>query len=459
MKLIRVTFTVVLLLIVGMVWYTSISSVSEVATEYNEYMVLGNKAMEKQHYQEAYMFYEDALKVDKNEKAQDKILLAYQERYNETQEYADLENLISAYNDACSAFVYNTAYYEKAMSLKLADEQYNGALTTYNSAKDYGVLNDAMAEMYTQIKHSYTIKSRGYDEYIESVNGTMIYNIKGNWRWVSDDFKEESKEKYATLSSIGEDDIFYSVTHSGKGEFIDIEDIVRGKPELDIEEAGVYNEGKIPVKYDGEYNYIDLDGKKISGPYKYASTYKNGIAAVMDNSDKWYLVDAEGKPISDVKFDDIVLSNSNICLTGKELDKIIAKKDGIYSVYNADLSGKASDFSFEDVDIITDDQLFAVKSKGKWGYASLDGKIIIEPQYDEAKSFSNGFAGVKKGDEWLLINTKNEVVVDEDFIHIGYVTDEATCVVKHKLSEKKSEQRDVYDILVFNYKDLLFKSE
>ena len=34
---------------------------------------------------------------------------------------------------------------------------------------------------------------------------------------------------------------------------------------------------------------------------------------------------------------------------------------------------------------------------GHWGFADATGKIIINPQFDEAKSFTNGVAWVKTG--------------------------------------------------------------
>jgi len=38
--------------------------------------------------------------------------------------------------------------------------------------------------------------------------------------------------------------------------------------------------------------------------------------------------------------------------------------------------------------------LIAFKNNNKWGFVNEEGKIVIEPQYDNAKSFSYGLAAV-----------------------------------------------------------------
>ena len=39
--------------------------------------------------------------------------------------------------------------------------------------------------------------------------------------------------------------------------------------------------------------------------------------------------------------------------------------------------------------------IFAVRIDGKWGFIDKDGKVVIKPEYVEARSFSNGFADSK----------------------------------------------------------------
>jgi hypothetical protein len=56
--------------------------------------------------------------------------------------------------------------------------------------------------------------------------------------------------------------------------------------------------------------------------------------------------------------------------------------------------------------------LFRVQQKGKWGYIEKSGKTVINPQYEEARNFSEGFANVEIGDRVFFINAKGVVALD-----------------------------------------------
>jgi len=51
-----------------------------------------------------------------------------------------------------------------------------------------------------------------------------------------------------------------------------------------------------------------------------------------------------------------------------------------------------------------------VERDGKWGFADVDGKILIEPRYDEVRRFHDGLAAVRRGKEWNFINERGRYV-------------------------------------------------
>ena len=53
---------------------------------------------------------------------------------------------------------------------------------------------------------------------------------------------------------------------------------------------------------------------------------------------------------------------------------------------------------------------FPMKFGGKWGYINEKGEVVIPLQYEEAKPFSNGKVEVKAGENWLIIDTKGNVI-------------------------------------------------
>ncbi len=53
--------------------------------------------------------------------------------------------------------------------------------------------------------------------------------------------------------------------------------------------------------------------------------------------------------------------------------------------------------------------LHPVLLNGKWGYINTSGNMVIEPRFDEARAFSDGFAAVRQGTNWGYVSqeTKN----------------------------------------------------
>ena len=47
----------------------------------------------------------------------------------------------------------------------------------------------------------------------------------------------------------------------------------------------------------------------------------------------------------------------------------------------------------------------------RWGYIDKTGKIVINPQFDEAGTFSDGLAVVRLGDKFGYIDTSGKIAV------------------------------------------------
>ena len=54
---------------------------------------------------------------------------------------------------------------------------------------------------------------------------------------------------------------------------------------------------------------------------------------------------------------------------------------------------------------ISAQELAVVREDGKVGYIDKSGAYVIEPQYEKAKSFSDGRAAVEQDEMWGFIDT------------------------------------------------------
>lgn len=59
--------------------------------------------------------------------------------------------------------------------------------------------------------------------------------------------------------------------------------------------------------------------------------------------------------------------------------------------------------------------LARVKVGGKWGYIDRTGRFLINPQFEEAGDFSQGLARVKLGGKWGYVDRRGEVVISPQF--------------------------------------------
>ncbi|MBP5515769.1 MAG: TonB family protein [Bacteroidales bacterium] len=74
------------------------------------------------------------------------------------------------------------------------------------------------------------------------------------------------------------------------------------------------------------------------------------------------------------------------------------------------------------------DPLFLVKVNGKYGYIDKTGKMIIEPQFDDAMDFNDGMAAVQIGDKWGYINTNGKIAIKPQYVFTSSFYDDCACV-------------------------------
>lgn len=98
-------------------------------------------------------------------------------------------------------------------------------------------------------------------------------------------------------------------------------------------------------------------------------------------------------------------------------------KDSIPYIIN----DKQETLSLEAYDSIVPyfDDYLIVKKNGLFGYITNTGKVLIEPQFDEAYPFSMNMAVVKKQNKTYIINYSNEILYEfsDGITSIGYFSD------------------------------------
>src|SRR4030042_1078127 len=63
----------------------------------------------------------------------------------------------------------------------------------------------------------------------------------------------------------------------------------------------------------------------------------------------------------------------------------------------------------------TEKLLYPIVQKGKWGYIDKSGTIVITPQFDKVRFFSDSLAVVRIGVKWGYIDTSGKIVITPKF--------------------------------------------
>jgi hypothetical protein len=208
-----------------------------------------------------------------------------------------------------------------------------------------------------------------------------------------------------------------------------------------------------PINSGGKYGFIDKDGKFIINPqFSEVSIFRNGLSLVktLGDNPKWGYINAEGKFIiapnyksASIFSDDIawvvndnsepqaIDKNGQILFTLQNAEVVKIFKDGLAAFSVVDSAGTKWGFVNKKGEIIINPQfinthsfsngLCAVQnSDGKWGFINEEGKIVINYQFDQVKDFTKTNAIVKLGSKAGLINSKGKFIINPQFSDMNY---------------------------------------
>ena len=150
----------------------------------------------------------------------------------------------------------------------------------------------------------------------------------------------------------------------------------KGKPVSDLE---ITVTGECPVQQfssdtklarimlSGKYGYINTKGKiKIDTIYDNAGMFIDGVARVQEGGNV-YFINSKGKQVSD-------------------------------NYQNAR-------------DMVEERAAVQQRDSGKWGFVNNKGELVIKTSWDEVSDFYNGYAAVRQGETYGVIDSKGNVVV------------------------------------------------
>ena len=213
----------------------------------------------------------------------------------------------------------------------------------------------------------------------------------------------------------------YEGPHAG---YIDFSGKIVVEPKYDS--AGDFKDSRAIVRLGAKASLIDPSGAVIGEiPYRALGDFHQGLLRVQasgltDSSGKklptlYGFVDRQAKIVIPPQFlpaGEFPDDPANLPLGG-------LGKDWVYF----DRTGKvviriSQGPRLEDPDLFANGRL-RVKDGFTWGYKDASGAWAIQPKYNDAQNFKDGFARVQEGDKWIVIDVHGKTVApDKRKIHV-----------------------------------------
>lgn len=347
----------------------------------------------------------------------------------------------SAYAAAVAEYPERADYWERYAALYYQDGDYDTLVDVLRQASKHIAFNETMTNYWNESYYACNISNVRYDtvtpagsdgvylgqnfvldeegELLPEETETVLFSTDGS----------ELLASYRVISPVGQNTVALCADNQGECFVYQLsQSLMVGRFMLPIEQAKGYGYGLIPVRLTGEesWSYIDIDGNVYLNGYQNAGMFQNAKAAVQNAAGEWYLVDESGTAQSET-YDEILLQENGAWLTN---GVYLAKVNGKWNFYDG-TGVQQGELNADEVDRNLGDGL-AFARGGKWGFALTDGSVVIEPQYDGARSFSNGVAAVCKNGKWGFVNTGNTLVIDYLLDDASYFDASGCCFVQEE---------------------------
>lgn len=394
----------VLVLLMAVSCYKLIADAKTLENEYLGYIEEARQKKEKGIYMEAVKLYKKALDMNETIEICSEIGDVILAEGNKRDEVAWGEYMMEKFPTEAEG-------YEYLINLYVQEGNYKSCFFTYELAKKRQAISKTMQDIRKTIEYEYEL---GYDAYSDVTvfgGGYCAVTSEDAWGYVDEAGEIAIKPKYKKAGVFGSEAAPIT-DKEGKVYFIDKE----GNKVLVIpqgvkgEELGFF-ENNIYALSDGiKYRYYNRDGLVVLESYDIAATFNYDRAAV-NQSGAWYFIKSDGSKLNDSMYETIALDGKGISFRN---ERAFGKTGKGYVMI--DLDGKQVGTQvYQEAKPFLEDTLAAVKVGEKWGFIDKFGKMVIDAKFEEADSFTNGFAPVRVGSLWGYCNTEGTVVIAPAF--------------------------------------------
>ncbi|MEO0896209.1 MAG: WG repeat-containing protein [Bacteroidota bacterium] len=227
-----------------------------------------------------------------------------------------------------------------------------------------------------------------------------------------------------------------------------------------IKSARAFHDGLANVYMNGRWGYIDTLGNVIIYPqFKYAADFHQGRALVVNEQNEKMIINRRG--LRQLPQYRILNHFENGFATvrpywkGENPNEVERRKTLLINTHGAPMTPK----DFDWIGHFGEDMAPALvgsklgnpisypqalgptgEAGGKWGYIDLKGKFKINPAFEDARGFSEGFAAVKNGGLWGYMRPNQSMLTGYEFRWAGFFKNGLAPVILGPIHNDYSDQ-------------------
>ena len=383
--------------------YTLYSQREKLEKEYNGCLSAARTYREQEIFVDAEAQYMQALEL----KPSVELYVEIGEMYEETEQRQKLEKwgdeILSEYPEEIEG-------YDFMMKIYMKKNDYVSCFGIYDTVNSRKLSSPYINEQIDEIKYKYYMSGEYEDVKIYNEDMCLVRN-SDKWGYVNTMGSRSVSLSYIKAGPFSgglapvvdiKGDAYYIDTAGNKKFVLTGVDNVCELTNAENNVLGVYN---------GEsWGFYNPSGEWLFGEYDDVSSISTGVIAV-EKDGFWNVIDIAGNLLSEDEYYEIAMDENRMVYRN---DRLFVRTDKKY--YMADNTGRRiGEYEYDNADLFKDNTLAAVEIDGKWGFTDKDGNIKIEPVYDKARSFSNGFAAVEIDGKWGFIDMDNNIVIEPEF--------------------------------------------
>lgn len=381
--------------------------------EQNAYVESADAFAEKELYVRAIDAYNQALAINTTEKKKNKIeakLLKAYKAYGDMTGYENLaESRISRGVASENEIVSVSKMYSDSNLFKEALKATEAGLELHPDS-------EKIAEEHSRLKYMYNLNYVTATELkMDDSTGRIVAFDGEKWSYITKTGSLVFKISFDEATPFYKDDEGnqFAVVRNGKTYYVVNKDCaLYGRDDTGVEEVLGIASNHVIAKKNGKYGFYDYDFVSSSEKHQYdlITMNSNGVVAIQDGG-KWGVITDGGQTVIPLELDEVAVNSLGQAYRG---GNAMVKRGKSWEM--VDLQGKkVGDGTYANAKAPESTEYIAVANEqNQWGFIDREGKLVIDYQYKDAYSFSDGVAAVKTATGWQYIDENNKVIIDEE---------------------------------------------